>query len=412
MKETYSGVTSIHKNEIMHTLLKFQEGYIKRDLTILDNFMNELFNQTKDVTIVGTSSSEWCLGIEEVKQIIRNDWDHWGGVNIDINNTLIYCVNNVAWLNIPGHLTYSYEDSEDFHQQVLDYIHNYFNKENKLYNISSKVKLTSINLLISHVLSHRKEGIRKYSYPISIFAVLTKQGEKWFFQHMLFSVSNNAIFPDVRIDNQDIYENVHDVIRNKLAKYIDGNKNKHDNIRNRIYQLQEDIFNNKSENLDFGFDKIFARNSQVLVVDTKNSYHRGKSEIIEYFKQCTNIWDTISIDINSTLVNSDGQVAWVTTYGLITSEIDEQTAIERQVSSINSIIHETTCDPTQKLFRIRRDIAFTLEETARGEQYTWLCRLSAVLINQEGDWKFAYIQLSLPSEWLLEGKMDVPLISG
>lgn len=412
MENTYSNVPLFYKNEIIHTLLKFQEGYTKRDLTILEDFMNELFNQSKDVTIVGTSSSEWCLGIKEVKQIIKNDWEHWGDVNIDINNALIYSVNNVAWLTVPANVTFNFENSENAHQQILNYIHNYFNREDKLYNISAKAKLTSMNLIISHILSYRKEGIRKYRYPISIFAVLTKQTEKWIFQHMNFSVSNNAIFPDVRIDNQDIYDNIHEVIRDKLSKHIDGNKNKYTNIRNRVYQLQEDIFNNKSEVFDIRYDRIFARNLQVLVVDTENSYHRGKIEIIKYFKHCINMWDNISIDINNAIVNSDGQVAWVTTYGLITSVIDEQTALEKQINNINSIMHETACDSTQKLFKIRRDIAFTLEEISRGEQYTWLCRLSAILINQEGDWNFSYIQLSLPSEWILEGKMDVPLING
>lgn len=401
-----------YEKDIMHTLEKFQEGYTKRDLAMLDDFMDELFDQTKDTTIVGTNASEWCLGLKEVKQLIRNDWERWGDLSIDIDNALIYCVDDTAWLTVPAHVTYSFENSEDAHQQVLDYIQSYFNKEDKLYSISSKVKLTSMNLIISHILSYRKEGIRKYNYPASIFAVLTKPAEKWTFQHMHFSMSNNALFPDVRIDHQDMYDNVHEVIKNKLQKYMAGDIRKYGDIKKKVYQLQTDILNNRSDNLDISYDRIFTKNSQVIAVDTKNSYHKGKLEIIKYFKQCINEWDNISIDIDSAIVQSVGQVAWVTTYGLVTTIIDEEIAMENQLENINAILHETTSDTTSKLFKIRRDIAFMLEEIARGNHYTWLCRVSAVLIYQEGTWNFAYLQLSLPSEWILEGKMDVTTING
>jgi len=95
------------KNEIKAVLVKFQEGYIKRDITLLESYINDLFVKDEDVCIIGTSAVhpggyEWCTSIEEVKKLISDDWKTWGDLRMDIDNTLISINENTAWVALKG----------------------------------------------------------------------------------------------------------------------------------------------------------------------------------------------------------------------------------------------------------------------------------------------------------------------
>ena len=63
--------------EIQQVLQRFQDGYIERDLSKLDDFM-ELFVRQDDIELIGIGATarnqkEWLQGTERVREFIESD---------------------------------------------------------------------------------------------------------------------------------------------------------------------------------------------------------------------------------------------------------------------------------------------------------------------------------------------------
>jgi len=92
--------------EIRQTLQSFQDGYIARDITKLDEFM-ELFFPSDDTELIGIGASsrnenEWFQGIERIREIIESDWTYWGDVKLDVEGARITVQGDAAWLSTTG----------------------------------------------------------------------------------------------------------------------------------------------------------------------------------------------------------------------------------------------------------------------------------------------------------------------
>ena len=94
---------------VRHVLQQFQDGYTKRDVANLDNFM-QLFAPQDDIEMLGIGASirggyEWFQGAAAIREIIESDWTHWGDVSLDVLDAKITTMNDVAWLSTTGSLT-------------------------------------------------------------------------------------------------------------------------------------------------------------------------------------------------------------------------------------------------------------------------------------------------------------------
>lgn len=94
--------------EVRQVLQRFQDGYITRDMSKLDEFM-ELFFPSDDVELIGIGASvpggnEWFQGLEPIREIIESDWTYWGDVVIDVEGAKITARGDVAWLSTSGNL--------------------------------------------------------------------------------------------------------------------------------------------------------------------------------------------------------------------------------------------------------------------------------------------------------------------
>jgi hypothetical protein len=96
-------------SQVRTTLQKFQDGYIARDKSKLDTFM-ELFAPTDEIELIGVGASErggneWFNGRAAIREIIEGDWTYWGAVEIDVNGAKITVSGQTAWLSTTGTLT-------------------------------------------------------------------------------------------------------------------------------------------------------------------------------------------------------------------------------------------------------------------------------------------------------------------
>lgn len=172
-------------------LKKFQEGYTKRDVNLLDFYIEELFSKKSDALIVGTADSEWCLGIEEIKELVELDWKYWGDLELNIDGAVISSYGDVAWVTTEG-LVSSVKNSQKEYDKYVEKIKASLNCE-----ASSKDKLIhtlkSVAICMYEV-NLGDEVIR----PVRFTAILIKEGVEWKFHNIHFS--HPTVLPaDVRI---------------------------------------------------------------------------------------------------------------------------------------------------------------------------------------------------------------------
>ena len=99
-----------HSIEAVRAVLQqFQDGYIARDVTKLDEFMT-LFAPNEDIELIGVgaakrAANEWFVGRAAIRDIVEGDWTYWGDVTLDVAGAKIAVNGDVAWLITTGAVT-------------------------------------------------------------------------------------------------------------------------------------------------------------------------------------------------------------------------------------------------------------------------------------------------------------------
>lgn len=177
--------------EVRQVLEKFQEGYTKRDNSLIDSYMEELFSKESDALIVGTADAEWCLGLEGMKEIIESDWKYWGNLKLDVDGALVSSYGNVAWITTEGVVS-SISSEDRMYNKYVERIKSTFDKE-----APSKDKLIDTLKSISICLYETNLG-ENVIRPIRFSAILINNEGKWKFHNIHFS-HPTTLPPDVRI---------------------------------------------------------------------------------------------------------------------------------------------------------------------------------------------------------------------
>jgi len=86
-------------DEVVQVLQQFQDGYIMRDTTKIDEFL-EMF--ADDIVYMGVASYEFFKGKESVRKLTLWDWKKWFDLRIPVAEVDIRINNDVAWFEVVG----------------------------------------------------------------------------------------------------------------------------------------------------------------------------------------------------------------------------------------------------------------------------------------------------------------------
>jgi hypothetical protein len=175
-------------------LRRFQEGYARRDLRALDRYM-ALFDQGAGLEVIGTGGvfpgeGEWCVGPEMVRDLVRDDWQNWGDLDLDVDDATIQVLDDVAWLAALG--TVSDEDApgqtwNDSLRRLQSLLAS---------DVADQDKVLAAAREATETLFEASRG-RVYIWPIRFTAVLVREEGQWTFKQAHFSFPT-ARLPDVR----------------------------------------------------------------------------------------------------------------------------------------------------------------------------------------------------------------------
>lgn len=396
------------KNELIKVLNIFQDGYIERDLKKIDSFMDTLFDKNEDVVGLGTSNGECCLSYEEIKDLFLSDWEYWGDLRIKTDEASIVPLGNTALIYVPGTIKYTFYSNSNTYARYLGYVKEYFAKGTEDYKKPDKVKLTEINWKLSHLLSQRDSNERTYLWDLRISFVLMKKEARWIIKQMQFSLPVVGHLPDVRIDNICFDEETYEAELKKMREYSGNTTSVYNGEIEKLLQEFNKEYLNKDKDIAAVTSKYFTFNSP-LVSNIDKDLYNSQEEIRELIEKHRTYYDEIKLDYENCIINSNEDVVWILTSGIMKKNMDEKNAFENTINIINNIF-ASDLDDRDKLFNIRRRITDTLKENAKGEKYVWPFRFEGVLIKDNGDWVFKYIQFSLPFNYYLEGKTEAATI--
>lgn len=93
------------REDVSKQLDYFQEGYLTRDVAILDAYGERLISKD-NILILGTMPGEIYSGYEEAKELIRTDWLYWGDVSFLMDQANISFQDSVVWIATIGHVEF------------------------------------------------------------------------------------------------------------------------------------------------------------------------------------------------------------------------------------------------------------------------------------------------------------------
>ena len=184
--------------QIRAVLQQFQDGYTRRDVSRLDEFMT-LF--ADDVEVIGTNGvrpgmNEWYVDKAGARELVQGDWEFWGDLRLDVAGAHIQTRADVALLTAPGTVTTTIRAAENY-ERYLQRIKSVIDQA----GLSAEEKLLDILRGGSNTLYELRRG-EQFVWPLRFTAVLVRQVDalagEWLFQQMQFSFPTTR-FPDERI---------------------------------------------------------------------------------------------------------------------------------------------------------------------------------------------------------------------
>ena len=188
--EMTKSISSEEQEEIRKTFRVFQEGYTKRDINYVDEYMKEVFLLDEDLVVIGTCAEELCLGTDAVRGIIDSDWKYWGNFKFNFENPILAVNDDVAYFTTKAVL-----DRTVPSEQLLKWVSgsaDYTFKSEK----TSKEKLMEVLWDTIESLYESERG-EIFITPMRFSGVMVKKEGKWLIQHLQYSDYGNEM-PEVR----------------------------------------------------------------------------------------------------------------------------------------------------------------------------------------------------------------------
>ena len=87
---------------VRQTLRAFQQGYVARDTSRMDAFIDQVFVPDENLLIVGIERGEARRGQAQARQFLTVDWKWWGDFRFDSEQALVWSEGDVAWMLTVG----------------------------------------------------------------------------------------------------------------------------------------------------------------------------------------------------------------------------------------------------------------------------------------------------------------------
>ena len=167
--------------EVREALGVFQEGYTKRDMNYVDEYMKEVFLLEEEQVVIGTDAEELCIGNKAIRGIIESDWKFWGDFTMNVDGASITVNGDIAYFSTKAMIKRTIPKTKML-EWATDSANRFFKEESK----NSKHKLMDTLSSILEFLQESERG-EVYIAPMRFSGVLVKCEGKWLIHHAQYS---------------------------------------------------------------------------------------------------------------------------------------------------------------------------------------------------------------------------------
>lgn len=109
-------------------------------------------------------------------------------------------------------------------------------------------------------------------------------------------------------------------------------------------------------------------------------------------------WGDLRLDTDNLKIHVNGQTAWFAATGTISQTMEPAQSYKNFLGYLKWLTeNEPEVSAKEKLLDMLRGGITTLAEAEQGAQYIWPIRLTAILVDLEGQWRFTQLTFSFPT---------------
>lgn len=387
--------------DVRQVLRKFQEGYTNRNVDALDDYLKELFIDSDKMITVGTNRSEWCFGLKGLRGILESDWKYWGNLHVDVESAKINSKDDTAWFVADCQMQWSEEETFDEWCAII--LSDYYGKEGRYIGYKTESKLAMMNVKLTLLMKIASIGISNdLPTPIRISGGLVREDNTWHINRLHFSIPMPS-YPEWRIDpdNPDAIKYFEQAKENMLKHQKSFNTDSRSSICQLLTGFQSCYLDSESST-NLVVNDMFLPYDDIYVVDPSEVPAAiGKGPIGEMIKIQRDKWDSMTLNIDESIIGVEGDTAFIITNGIFKKNTPTEEFLEKEWERVKATIQKEG-NGTDKLFEAQKQIANTFKELSFGEEALWEFRFEALAVKEDGKWKFHNVHFTYPALYVFE----------
>jgi hypothetical protein len=354
----------------------FQEGYTKKDVNFLVEYMDELFEDNQAINVIGTGNSEIFNSKDTVKALFEGDWLYWGDLKLKKETLIEKNVDNHKLFVIKCDLKYHFKEDDQTFERYREIIEEIIESTNADDVLHMEYQHMTAHYILDHFFHIREDSERTNDYPLDLVILCKEVEEKLKIRALTFTNPPNGEYPDERIHPYTGYDKFFEQAMKKLKK------------------------TGKKINLPPIFE--MKKSEDFMFVDVDGLIYQS-GEASKKYQERLNYYNAIDINENIGLVYEDFDLQAITLLGRVNKSIDENQARVNLHQRIKDIL-ASDIDDLDKLFIIRREMSILNKETSLGKNHDWPFRVFVVFKKVNDDYVVDFIQFGYPMDIVLEDK--------
>lgn len=177
----------------------------------------------------------------------------------------------------------------------------------------------------------------------------------------------------------------------------------YDEVRQALGKFQDGYSRRDVDAID-AFMELFAPDADIELIGTggiepgDDEWCASRKSVRSLIEDDWNYWGEVSIQVEEASVRIHGEVAWVSAPGTVSRTLNPNQSYQNYLDNVQCMLERSKETGAQeKLLELLRGGCNTLFEAHKGASYIWPFRFTAVLVFQNGSWRFHQVQFSFPT---------------
>ena len=174
-------------------------------------------------------------------------------------------------------------------------------------------------------------------------------------------------------------------------------------IEEVIHEFQKGYLNRDLDALE-KFTDLFCEDGILEVIGT-DAHIKGQGEwcldknaLKKMISGDWQSWGDLRLDMSDLNIHVNGQTAWFAATGTVSRIMEPAQSYQNFIVYLKWVTeNEPEISAKDKLLDVLRGGIITLAEAEKGASYIWPIRLTAILVRNQGRWRFCQMTFSFPT---------------